>query len=210
MDERLVMKTFILVFCPERGLMKNLWKLTRLRKDRCWIPPPSSSVSTDQSNDCKRGLLLTCWPLWLTYLCTYLLSLLSNTSFLIIVGHSAPFQVWKGFRAYLLTTFQLKYSLSGPWINQMIVKWIWQLTCWPLDHCLPKVAQERIRRVQGRTWWLFIQLRLKNYLCLARRLVWAMAWVCRSVWQQSMMGKRMNFRFLMMLILWKPVNKLMG
>ena len=30
-------------------------------------------------------------------------------------------------------------------------KW-WGFTWWFLDHCLPRVAQERMRRVHGRTW----------------------------------------------------------
>ena len=25
----------------------------------------------------------------------------------------------------------------------------------PLDHCLARVAQDKMRRVQGSTWWIF-------------------------------------------------------
>ena len=39
-------------------------------------------------------------------------------------------------------------SIHQTWFT---IKW-WGFTCWFLDHCLPRVAQERMRRVHGRTW----------------------------------------------------------
>ena len=40
-------------------------------------------------------------------------------------------------------------SIHQTWFS---IKWLMGFTCWLLDHCLPRVAQERMRRVHGRTW----------------------------------------------------------
>ena len=64
----------------------------------------------------------------------------------------------RGFLYGLMETFEsslwpLVPLPRSPSIHQtwFTIKW-WGFTLWLLDHCLPRVAQERMRRVHGRTW----------------------------------------------------------